>query len=172
MFEPVICENRHLDIYLFEHSCLLHCLPPSSVRYLFISLSTHLVNGVKSRCRRLPEIVNTSDNYIETVVQPDIVVVCDRNKLDDKGCKGAPDLIIEILSPSTAGNDLTVKYELYERHGVKEYWIIHPAEMTLLVYHLSESGNFGVPERYAGVDKVPVLLLGELVIDLGEVFAD
>ena len=67
---------------------------------------------------------------------------------------------------------MTVKYELYERHGVKEYWIIHPAEMTLLVYHLSESGNFGVPERYAGVDKVPVLLLGELVIDLGEVFAD
>ena len=121
---------------------------------------------------RLPEKDNTSDNYIETVVQPDIVVVCDRSKLDEKGCKGAPDLVIEILSPSSAGNDLTVKYDLYERHGVKEYWIIHPAEMTLFVYHLSDSGSYGAPERYAGVDKVAVLLLGDLVVDLGEVFAE
>lgn len=121
---------------------------------------------------RLPESDNASDNYIETVVQPDIVVVCDRSKLDDKGCKGAPDLVIEILSPSTGGKDLTIKYDLYERHGVKEYWIIHPAEQTLLVCKLAENRKYGVPDRYAGTDKVAVPLLGDLAIDLSDVFSE
>jgi Uma2 family endonuclease len=146
-------------------------------RELLVILAQHLKG---KSCRvydapfdvRLPEKNNTSDNYIETVVQPDIIVVCDRSKLDDKGCKGAPDLVVEILSPSTGGKDLTVKYDLYERHGVKEYWIIHPIEMTLFVYHLNESGFYGIPDRYASDDKVPVPLLGELVIDLIDVFAD
>jgi Uma2 family endonuclease len=113
-----------------------------------------------------------SDNYIETVVQPDIVVVCDPDKIDRRGCKGAPDLIIEILSPSTGGKDLTIKYDLYEQHGVKEYWIIHPAERTLLVYKLGESGKYSAADRYAGDAKVHVPLLCDLVIDLGEVFAE
>jgi len=68
---------------------------------------------------RLSDNKQQSDNYIETVVQPDIVVICDPEKIDRRGCKGAPDLVIEILSPSTGGKDLTVKYDLYERHGVK-----------------------------------------------------
>lgn len=113
-----------------------------------------------------------SDNYIETVVQPDIVVVCNPDKIDRRGCRGAPDLVIEILSPSTGGKDLTIKYDLYERHGVKEYWIIHPAEQTLLVYKSGKNGKYGAADRYAGTDKVPVPLLGELVVDLGDVFSD
>lgn len=84
-----------------------------------------------------------SDNYIETVVQPDICVICDPAKIDRRGCNGAPDLVMEILSPSTGGKDLIVKYDLYERHGVKEYWIIHPAERTLLVYKSGENGKYG-----------------------------
>lgn len=113
-----------------------------------------------------------SDNYVETVVQPDLLVVCDKNKLDASGCIGAPDLIIEILSPTTSSKDLNLKYNLYERHGVKEYWLIHPAEQTLLVYRLEESGRYGSPDRYAVDDTVSVPLLGDLVIDLGEVFAE
>jgi Uma2 family endonuclease len=119
---------------------------------------------------RLSEQQKASDNYIETVVQPDILVVCDKTKLDERGCNGAPDFIIEISSPSTGKNDLTVKYDLYQRHGVKEYWIIHPDEKTVMVFKIAEDGVYDKPERYGGDDKVMVPLLGDLVVDLGEVF--
>ncbi len=121
---------------------------------------------------RLSDYPEQPDDEVETVVQPDIVVVCDPSKLDDKGCKGAPDLVVEILSPSTGGKDLTVKYDLYERHGVKEYWIIHPAEQTLLVYKLSDDKKYGSADRYANSSKVMIPLLGGLEIDLAEVFAE
>ena len=121
---------------------------------------------------RLPDFSEQSDDGIETVVQPDIVVVCDPSKLDDKGCKGAPDLVVEILSPATGGKDLTVKYDLYERHGVKEYWIIHPAEQTLLVYKLNEDRKYGSADRYSNNSRVLVPLLGSMEIDLAEVFAE
>lgn len=121
---------------------------------------------------RLSERTGLTDEKIITVVQPDILVVCDKAKLDERGCNGAPDIAIEITSPKTGKNDLTVKYELYQRHGVKEYWIIHPAEQTLLVFKLREDGLYGAADRYAGDDKVSVSLLGELVIDLVEVFAE
>ena len=121
---------------------------------------------------RLAEQLSASDNYVDTVVQPDLVVVCDKSKLDERGCNGAPDLVVEILSPSSAGHDLKTKYDLYERYGVSEYWIIHPAEKTLLVYQLDQQGKYGAAGRFAGDDNVPVLLLGELVVDLADVFAE
>lgn len=121
---------------------------------------------------RLSEQPDVSDNYVETVVQPDLLVVCDKAKLDDKGCNGAPDLVIEITSPSTARHDLKTKYDLYQKHGVKEYWIIHPSEKTLMVFKLQPDGCYGAPDRYAGDDQVSVPLLGDLVIELAEVFAE
>ncbi|MEI6826211.1 MAG: Uma2 family endonuclease [Desulfuromonadales bacterium] len=121
---------------------------------------------------RLPENTNTSDNYIETVVQPDIVVICDRNKLDDKGCKGAPDLVIEILSPGTLKMDMQNKFFLYQRVGVKEYWLVHPSDKTVLVFRLNNQGEYGRVDMYASEDTVSVPLLGELKIDLNEVFAE
>ena len=75
---------------------------------------------------RLPE-GNEPDDEIETVVQPDLLVVCDDKKLDDKGCRGAPDLVIEILSPATASKDCILKRALYEKHGVREFWLVDPA---------------------------------------------
>lgn len=121
---------------------------------------------------RFSDQVGVSDNYIDTVVQPDILVVCDRTKLDDKGCNGAPDLIIEITSPSTARHDLATKFDLYQKHAVQEYWIIHPSEQTVMVFKLQQDGCYGVPDRYAGDDKVAVPLLGDLEIDLGAVFME
>jgi len=120
---------------------------------------------------RLSEQQDTSDNYIETVVQPDILVVCDKFRLDDRGCNGAPDLIIEITSPSTAKMDLSVKFDLYQKHGVKEYWIVHPSEKTVMAFKLQETGLYGAPDRYGDDGKVAVPLLGDLVIDLKEVFS-
>ncbi len=115
---------------------------------------------------------NASDNYIDTVVQPDILVVCDKTRLDERGCNGAPDLVIEVTSPSTAKMDLTIKFDLYQKHGVKEYWIVHPSEKTVMVFKLQETGLYGVPDRYADDGKVAVPMLGNLVIDLKEVFAE
>ena len=140
---------------------------------LVAQLVTHLRN---SSCRvlaapfdiRLPRGHETDDE-IDTVVQPDIVVVCDRKKLDDKGCKGAPDLVIEILSPSTSSKDLHEKFRLYERVGVKEYWIVHPLDRTVIVFR-RDGESFGCPAMYAAEDRIEVALLGELVVDLKMVF--
>jgi len=119
---------------------------------------------------RLPQHADQPDDEIETVVQPDIVVVCDRSKLDDKGCKGAPDLVIEILSPSTSKMDLQDKFILYQRVGVKEYWLVHPSDKTVMVFRRNELGEYGRADMYASDDKVSVPLLGELIIDLKDVF--
>jgi len=121
---------------------------------------------------RLSDQPGVSDNYVATVVQPDLVVVCDRSKLDERGCNSEPDLVIEILSRATAARDLKVKFDLYERNGVKEYWIIQPVDQTLMIFKLQDNGKYGAPERYASSDTVPVQLLGDLAIDLGEVFAE
>ncbi|MGB0722667.1 MAG: Uma2 family endonuclease [Gammaproteobacteria bacterium] len=84
---------------------------------------------------RLPKS-NEADEDIDTVVQPDISVICDKSKIDEQGCRGAPDWIIEILSPSSAGHDQTRKLTLYESAGVREYWLIHPTDRVLTVYTL------------------------------------
>lgn len=92
---------------------------------------------------RLPE-TDEADDDIATVVQPDISVVCDPTRLDDKGCRGAPDWLIEVLSPATAGHDQVLKLALYERHGVKEYWLVHPVDLVVTIYRL-ENGSYGRP---------------------------
>lgn len=84
-----------------------------------------------------------ADEAIITVVQPDISVVCDSSKLDAKGCRGAPDWLVEVLSPKTAGHDQVRKLALYERHGVREYWLVHPVDRLVIIYRL----NDGVYER-------------------------
>jgi len=143
------------------------------------ALFNQLYNHLKSRtCKvyaapfdvRLPDSAGASDEETETVVQPDIVVVCDPDKLDERGCKGAPDLIVEILSPSTAQHDLKDKFYLYQRVGVKEYWVLHPTDKTLMVFKLNDNGEFGRPEMYVAGDRVALPLLGDLVVDLTELF--
>jgi len=93
---------------------------------------------------RLPK-QNEADEYIDTVVQPDVLVVCDPNKLDRRGVRGAPDWVVEVLSPSTSGHDQIKKRLLYERHGVREYWLVHPVDRVLTVYRLLD-GEYGKPE--------------------------
>jgi Uma2 family endonuclease len=78
------------------------------------------------------------DNQTFTVVQPDICVICDASKIDEKGCKGAPDLIVEILSPGNSTKEMKNKFELYEKAGVLEYWIVQPTDKTIFQYILTE----------------------------------
>lgn len=91
---------------------------------------------------RLPEADEADDEAIDTVVQPDIVVFCDLTRLDDAGAKGAPDICVEVLSPSTSRKDLSVKFDLYERHGVKEYWVVDPAGEWFQVFSMIDNGKF------------------------------
>ena len=114
-----------------------------------------------------------SEEEAKTVVQPDIFIICDKSKLTQRGCFGAPDLIIEILSLSTAAKDIEKKFNLYEKFGVKEYWIVYPKEQMIQVYKLDENKKYGRPEIYTSEDKIEVELFnGELVIDLTLVFEE
>ena len=109
---------------------------------------------------------------VDTMVEPDITVVCDPAKLDKYGCKGAPDLVIEILSPSTRTHDLRVKYRLYQKAGVREYWIVDPKNKTVQVFTLDDHGYYGAAEVYTAEMKVPVSLWDDFSIDLAGVFPE
>ncbi len=111
-----------------------------------------------------------TDDQIFTVVQPDIIVVCDPEKLDEKGCIGAPDLVVEVLSPSTAKNDLKDKYLLYEQAGVREYWVVHPLDELLTVFKNNVDGKLAFDKIYTYDDQVKVGIFDGLIIDLKEVF--
>ena len=86
---------------------------------------------------RLPR-ADEEDEAIDTVVQPDLTVVCDPGKIDERGCRGAPDWVIEVLSPSTAAHDQTRKLAAYERAGVRECWLVHPGDRTVMVYTIAD----------------------------------
>ena len=120
---------------------------------------------------RLPR-GDEADDDIDTVVQPDISIICDSRKLDELGCRGAPDLIVEILSPSTASKDQKEKLALYEKHGVKEYWIVQPDNKLVMVFQLSKTTSYGKPDIYTHEDTINVKRFKGLVIDLASVFAE
>lgn len=120
---------------------------------------------------RLPE-ENEEDTEVKTVVQPDLVVVCDQSKLDERGCKGSPDLVIEVVSPTTLKRDLREKFYLYEKAGIKEYWVVNPTEKNVLVFVLGEDKKYRRHEIYFEDEQVRVKVLEGLTIDLREVFKE
>lgn len=111
------------------------------------------------------------DDEIYTVVQPDLSIICDQTKLDDRGCKGAPDLIIEVVSPSTASNDYIRKHKIYEKNGVKEYRLVHPSDQLITVFLLEDDG-FGKPRYYDKEGTVFVHTLPGFEFEVGSLFKD
>ncbi|HET9502266.1 MAG TPA: Uma2 family endonuclease [Hymenobacter sp.] len=107
---------------------------------------------------------------IRTVVQPDICVVCDQNKLDDQGCIGAPDWIIEIVSPGNTARDTKIKFDLYEENEVQEYWIVYPGHKTVSAFVL-EDGQYKIAGEYIEPGPMPVATLPGLSLEWAEVFA-
>ena len=140
--------------------------------YIFTSFYNYLQN---KNCKaysapfdvRLPK-PNVKDIY--TVVQPDICVVCDPSKLDDAGCIGAPDLIVEILSESTAKKDKTNKFELYQECGVKEYWIVSPTDQYIELFVLEE-GKYAREGVYTKDDEITSQVLTGFSLSLGSLFS-
>ncbi len=96
-----------------------------------------------------------NDEQITTVVQPDLFMVCDASKIDEKGCLGSPDFIIEILSPNSGNQDLKVKYALYEEAGVGEYWVVFPAERVIEIF-LLENGKYHLAGHYTEDGDIPI----------------
>lgn len=111
------------------------------------------------------------DKLVKTVVQLDICVICDLTKLDDRGCSGAPELIVEILSPGNTAIEMKHKFKLYEEAGVEEYWIIDPAEKIVWQYHL-ENGIFTNHRPLIEEDILHSVVLKGFSIELSTVFSD
>lgn len=110
------------------------------------------------------------DSKVFTVVQPDICVVCDQNKLDEKGCIGAPDIMVEILSPGNNAKEMKNKYDVYEESGVREYWVVVPAERILLQYVLNEAGVFEAQRPITGKGMLVSVVLPGFQIEADLVF--
>jgi len=145
------------------------------------SIFYQFVQNRKGKCKifhapfdvRLPKNKETADDKIYTVVQPDICVVCDPSKIDGRGIIGAPDLVVEVQSPSTGRLDHSKKFDLYEEAGVKEYWIVYPTA-GLTVFLLQDNGKYDNGTIYDAVfmpdAKVPVHTIKGLEISLKELF--
>ena len=119
---------------------------------------------------RLPVRNRKKPEQITTVVQPDICVICDENKLDENGCCGAPDLVIEILSPGHTQKEIRIKHSLYEEAGVKEYWVVYPVEESMAVFHLDENGRYGGARLYAYGDTIKSVAVTGLTVSVNDVF--
>ena len=153
--------------------------PPARIHQKIVSeINRQLGNYLKGkRCEiypapfavRLFERDGDTPENVKTMVEPDISVICDPSKLDRIGCKGAPDLIIEILSPSTQRHDRLTKFNLYASAGVREYWIIDPASKTALSFAL-ENGHYAAKVFGTASDQMKVDVLEDCVIDLSQVF--
>ena len=109
------------------------------------------------------------DTADDTVVQPDLVVICDRSKIGGTGCAGVPDLVVEILSPSTSKHDKLLKFNTYQRAGVREFWLVDPDSKTLAV-NILKNGEY-IARAYGDTDTVPVAVLDGCEVNMADVFA-
>lgn len=109
---------------------------------------------------------------VTTVVQPDICVVCNLSKIDQRGCIGAPDIVVEILSPGNNKIELQNKYDVYEENGVKEYWIVSPQQKTFLKYSLNQEGIYFASKLLPSNAEVTTPILPGFVLSLEELFKD
>lgn len=119
---------------------------------------------------RLLRSTGNGDAQVKTVVQPDISVVCDLTRLDRRGCVGAPDWIIEIVSPSSLVLDTRTKFDLYAENGVREYWIVFPGEQTVLGYALGANEQYELTGTYSEPGPMASRVLPELQIDWNDIF--
>lgn len=172
--------NEDERIEMIDGECISMATPSSDHQRIRMALSAQLYNyleGKKCEVFAAPfdvrpfEQDGDSPEDVTTVLQPDISVVCDKSKNDKFGCKGAPDMVIEILSPSTRRHDQLVKLNLYQKAGVREYWIVSPEEETVKVF-LLENGILTLHELYEKNDFARVYVLANCGIDLSRVFPE
>jgi Uma2 family endonuclease len=151
---------------------------PHSVisRNLFVPLANHLGRACHVFTApfdvRLPKKDKTNDSEITTVVQPDIGVICDQRKIDNRGCCGAPDLLVEILSPSNRDHDLRTKFALYEEACVPEYWIIDAENEKLMVYVMNSESKYGEGKTYVNGDIITSVAIKGFSVKVIDIFEE
>jgi Uma2 family endonuclease len=159
--------------YVREPPC-----PSRPHQAIVLELGRQVANALEDKpCRacvapsdvRLPKS-SEEDDLIDTVVQPDVLIVSDLKKVDARGVRGAPDWVAEVLSPSTAGHDRTVKLSAYERAGVREVWLIDPIDRKLTLYRL-EAGSYGPPAILELAGRTPLTAVPGVTIDWARVLA-
>jgi Uma2 family endonuclease len=119
---------------------------------------------------RRKSLLNNSEAF--SVVQPDLCVICDKDKLTEQGCDGAPDWIIEVLSPGNSRKEVRLKFDLYEESGVTEYWLVFPYEQIVQQFVLDDKGKYQLRALYPGNETACPHLFPDLQIDLNDVFAE
>jgi Uma2 family endonuclease len=142
---------------------------------LYVKLSNFLANNIYEVYTapfdvRFPH-KSKDDKEVYTVLQPDICVVCDRSKLDDRGCIGAPDIIVEVLSPGNNTKELKNKYDVYEQTGVKEYWVVSPQDEYVIIHTLHNNGFISTRQLVQG-DYIKSTVLPGFSLDITELFAE
>lgn len=171
-------EKERMEI--IEGEAVLMAAPSSTHQEISMEISRQLANYLEGKqCRvypapfdvRLFEKEGDAPEDVDTVVEPDISVVCDRGRIDERGCKGAPDMIIEILLPSSLRNDRLVKLRLYQRAGVREYWIVDPENKAVQVLLSDGAGTLRPYEDYGKTDVAKVHVLEGCFIELCKVFS-
>jgi len=113
-----------------------------------------------------------ADKDVYTVLQPDICVICDKSKLDARGCIGAPDLVVEVLSPGNTKMELLNKYKVYEEFFVKEYWVVSQSDQNILIYTLNDLGKFQPSKIFTLSEKITSSVLPGFELALDDVFED
>lgn len=131
------------------------------------------VNFIKEQCNVFPapfdvRLPKKGETEIYTVVQPDLCVVCDESKLDERGCLGAPDLVVEILSPGNSKKEMKDKFEIYQEAGVREYWLVYPLDEMVLI-NVLEDGGYHTQNPIVD-DWVTSRIFPELKIHTDEIF--
>lgn len=179
-FADVLAWDENERAEIIDGKPVMMAPPSSTHQEISMEIARQLANFLEGkRCKvypapfgvRLFEKDGEAPEDVDTMVEPDISVVCDKSKIDQHGCKGAPDLVVEILSPSTQRHDRLVKLGLYQRAGVREYWIVDPDSSTVQVF-LQNDGSLQLREVYnrEGVAKVNVL--DGCFIELAKVFRE
>lgn len=143
--------NRKLDAYFYKKNCELYFAP----------FDVRLLNKKKS----------TKDSEVFTVVQPDLCVICDVSKIDEKGCIGSPDLVVEILSPGNSKKEMGIKFDLYQENEIPEYWIVEPETQIILIYTLQNGTYIGL-KPFTTDDIIKSPLFPELSFGVKDIFEE
>lgn len=150
--------------------------PGSQHQHVVSVIHGTFFNFLKGKsCRVFPspfDVILPISATVNTVVQPDVSVVCDPSKVTERGCEGTPDLVVEVVSKSSVTRDLHEKYSIYEQAGVKEYWVVYPTEKTLIVFHLNQQGKYEPTKPLTQGDVVYSEVLSGFSLDLNELFED
>ncbi len=180
-FADVLAWDENERAELIDGEVFLMAPPSSTHQEISMEIARQLANFLEGkRCKvypapfgvRLFEKDGEAPEDVDTMVEPDISVVCDKSKIDQHGCKGAPDLVMEILSPSTRRHDRLVKLNLYQRAGVREYWIVDPENKAVQVFLQDGGGFLRIHEDYGREDVAKVNVLDGCFIELSKVFSE